>query len=469
MSKLSQNKSAILLFLIAILSSLFFGLVALVFASIVGKHYAYLLALPAALMIGLVFIFSRSFFLLLVIMLRPSLDVVFESIKIGSFGLGGILNALMILIAILVFFENSHQLKNHSVNVKKAWLVFILLSFISLFYSPVFLLGLKAFLSYLSYAALFIIGLYSVKTEKDFEMWIKVIVLSSVIPLLYGLKALALGGGGLRFSVGEGLRLQSTFPHPNPFAPYLVLLITVSFYLYKSNILAVGSLIRKSLPIYIFVLIGLLLMTKTRSAWAACFLLFAFYGFFLERKFLIFVFVTPFFALLIPEIQDRILDLTRDSDYGATGYGRLNSYAWRLQIWENSLRWMSPTHYVAGYGLSAFVHHSMDFGMANAFQKATYEINAHNIFVQTFFNLGLIGFVSFTYLLYVTGKTLYKCYSKNKLLVFIALMAFVQLLLQGYSDNIWDYLIFEWYFWFFMGITFAYLAIKANRDHLQLT
>lgn len=469
MAKLTQNKSTILLLLIAVLSAFFFGLVSFALVSIVGKQYTYLLALPVALLIGLVFIFSRNFFLLVVLMARPSLDVVFEAIKIGSFGLGGILNGLMIIIAVLLYLENAHQLKSQAIEVKRAWLIFIILSFISLFYTPVFSMGLKTFLSYLSYAALFIIGLYSVKTEKDFEKWIKVIAISSLIPFLYGLKALAIGGGGLRDSIGEGLRLQSTFPHPNPFAPYMVLMITVCFYLYKSKILEAGSYVRKSLPVYILILIGMLVMTKTRSAWAACFLLFIAYGFLVERKFLIYVFIAPFLALLVPDIQDRLLDLTKNSDYGATGFGRLNSYAWRLKIWHDSIAWMTPAHYLGGYGLAAFVHHSMDFGMANAFQKATFEINAHNIVIQTFFNLGLLGLLSFIYLIYTPCRALFNLYIHNKLLAVTAFVVFVQFLMQGYSDNIWDYLIFEWYFWFFIGITLAYAGIVRDKKLVEQT
>lgn len=429
----------------------------------VGKHYIYLVALPAALLIGLIFFFSRTLFLLMVMVLRPSLDVAFESIKIGSIGLGGILNVLMIVIAILVYFEGNHQSKADTDGIKKAWLIFLLLCFISIFYTPVFSMGLKNLMTICSYAALFLIGVYSVNTENDFKKWIKVIAFSSLIPVVYGLISLILGGGGLRYSVGEGYRLQSTFPHPNPFAPYMVLMITICFYLYKSKILDTGSIIRKTLPLYIIVMIGLLVMTKTRSAWAACFLLFLTYGFFLERKFLIFVFLAPLLALLHPDIQERLLDLTQGSDFGATGYGRLNSYAWRLKIWHDSISWMKPSHYIGGYGLAAFIHHSMDFAMANAFQKATYEINAHNIIVQTFFNLGLLGLLSFLYLIYTTSKALYKFYAQNKLLILIVFIAFAQFLLQGYSDNIWDYLIFEWYFWFFIGITLSYCGVLKQK------
>ena len=468
MSKFSQNKSMIALILIAVLSALFFGFVSFTLVAIVGRHYSYLFALPSAILIGVVFFFNRYLFLLIVMLTRASLDVVFESIKIGSFGLGGVLNALVILIALIMYFEQGRERPSSIENIKVAWVLFVFICFVSLFYTPVFFTGFKTFLSYLSYAAMFFIGVYSIKDKNDFNKWVKIIALSSVIPLTYSLFSLIFGGRGLRDSMGEGLRLQGTFPHPNPFAPYLVLMISVCFYVYKAELFAVGSALRRALPAYILVLIGLLVMTKTRSAWAACFILFFAYGALLERRFLIFVFIAPFLALLIPDIQDRILAATQNTDYGITGYGKLNSYAWRLKIWHDSINWMRPSHYIGGYGLAAFVHHSMDFGMANAFQKATFEINAHNIFIQTFFNLGFLGLFSFIGLIYLPMRSLYKFYSKNKLLVFIALLAFVQFILQGYSDNIWDYLIFEWYFWFFIGITLAYLKIENGKTLVKV-
>lgn len=455
------------LMLVAILSAIFFGLVSFMLVGVVGRHYAYLLALPSVIVIGLIFFFSRDFFLLLVIFTRASLDVVFESIKIGSFGLGGVLNALVILIALMMFIESKKDKTSSFDNIKMAWTLFVAICFFSLFYAPVFLTAFKTFLSYLSYAAMFFIGLYSIKKDGDFDKWIKVIALSSLIPLVYSLISLAFGGHGVRNSMGEGLRLQGTFPHPNPFAPYLVLMISICFFIYKSELLSIGTAIRRALPLYILVLIGLLVMTKTRSAWAACFILFFAYGVLLEKRFLLFVFVTPLLALLIPDIQDRILAATQNTDYGVTGYGKLNSYAWRLKIWHDSISWMSPSHYIAGYGLAGFVHYSMDFGMANAFQKATFEINAHNIFIQTFFNLGLIGLLGFVYLIYTPIKNLYKFYQRKKLHVCIAILVIVQFLLQGYSDNVWDYLIFEWYFWFFLGITLAYLKLKGEQKFIE--
>jgi hypothetical protein len=452
------NKSNIILIALAGLSAIFFGLVSLLLAGVFGDRYVYFLALPAAMLIGLLFIFNRYIFFLLVVLSRSSLDVAFNAIKFGSFGLGAVLNALVILIAILTLIEKPIKLNLRMDSINRAWLSFLGLSLISLIYAPGFIASLKVFLIYVSYAAMFVLGLQLVKSENDFAKWLKVIVLSSIIPVVYGILSLLIGGKGVRFSIQEGLRLQSTFPHPNTLAPYLVLVITVCFYLYKTKHKLISSTLIKFLPFYILVLLGLVLMTKTRSAWVACYLFFGLYALLYERKLLFVMILAPFIALLIPDVQERVMDLARDNDFGANGYGRLNSYAWRKQIWTNAINWMSETRYLFGYGVSSFIHYSTEFGMANAFEKQKFEINAHSVYVQMFFELGILGVISFIYLIYSHLQALFTLYRRNKLLIFTVIVLLIEFLFESYSDNMMDYLIFNWYLWFVVGLTISYVS-----------
>lgn len=464
MSKSSFSKSNAILISLAVLSALFFGLVSLFLTQIFGHRYLYFLALPAAMLMGLLFIFNRYIFFLLVVLSRSSLDVAFNAIKFGSFGLGAVLNALVILIALLTLIEKPLKLDFRIDSIKWAWIIFLGLSGLSLTYAPGFVASLKVFLIYVSYAAMFVLGLTLVKSESDFGKWMKVIILSSIIPVIYGVISLILGGKGVRFSIQEGLRLQSTFPHPNTLAPYLVLVITVCFYLYKTNSRLISPALLKALPFYILILLGLVLMTKTRSAWVACYLFFGLYALFYERKLLILIILAPFFALLIPDVQERVMDLARDNDFGANGYGRLNSYAWRKQIWANAIGWMSEMRYLFGYGVSSFIHYSTEFGMANAFEKQKFEINAHSVYVQMFFELGILGVMSFIYLIYAHLRTLVSLYNHNKLLVFTVIVLLVEFLFESYSDNMMDYLIFNWYLWFVVGLTLTYVSQSGHAS-----
>jgi O-antigen ligase len=168
--------------------------------------------------------------------------------------------------------------------------------------------------------------------------------------------------------------------------------------------------------------------------------------------------LAPFIALLIPDVQERVMDLARDNDFGANGYGRLNSYAWRKQIWTNAINWMSETRYLFGYGVSSFIHYSTEFGMANAFEKQKFEINAHSVYVQMFFELGILGVISFIYLIYSHLQALFTLYRRNKLLIFTVVVLLIEFLFESYSDNMMDYLIFNWYLWFVVGLTISYVS-----------
>lgn len=467
MSKLTFNTTKILLVFLAIFSGLFFGLVSLTFVQIVNTHYVYLLAPPAALLIALVFFFDRYVFFLLVILSRASLDAAFNAIKIGNFGLGAVLNALVILIALLTLFEKPVKLDINLASMKKLWALFLGLALLSLGYAPSLVPSLKVFMIYVSYASMLVLGLHLVKTSEEFGKWMKAIALSSIIPGIYCIYSILIGGGGFKLYRFEGWRLQGPFPHANPFATYIVLMISVCFYLYKSHAEYISKSLRKFLPLYILFLIGLLLMTKTRSAWIVTYLFFFFYAIFHERKFLIVVLATPFLALLIPEVQERIADLTTGNDFGATGYERLNSFAWRLNIWQDSIAWMEKKHYLFGYGVSSFQQYSQKFAMANTFQSQEFDINAHSIYVQTFFELGLIGLLVLLSLIFVIYKTLIKLYQRDKLLIFTVIAIFTQFFLQSFMDNLLDYLIVEWYMWFLIGISLAYVSKKTTNANIN--
>lgn len=470
MSNLFKEKSKILFVVLAFFSAFFFGIVSLFMANIVGEKYEYLVSLPLAFGICIFFILNRKLFLLVVVLTRASLDSPLDAIKFGTFGLGAVLNALIILIALLMYLEQRTLIDSNSKKIVNAWLVFLFLAFISIFYSPSILASIKGFLSLLSYASMFYLGLSYVKKESDFGKWISIVVYSSIVPVIWGIISKIFGTSGLRFNIIEGYRLQGTFNHPNSFAFYLVLIITLCFYLYKTKSNYISATLIKVLPIYILTLLGLLLMTKTRAAWAACGLFFLLYGLIFERKFLIVLFSASLLALLLPDVQDRLIDLQQGGNWGSTGYERLNSYAWRVKYWTDAISWMSVSHYIQGYGLRSFMHFSTSFGMGNAHHLQTLEINAHSVYVLLFFELGLLGVFAFLYLIYTKLQALFRIYQYEKLLAFTVFVMLVEFLFECYSDNMLDYLNFDWYLWFVVGLTISYSTIlKSKQKHRMLS
>ena len=448
----STSKSTLILIVIGLLVAVFVGVFVAEFGNLVGEHYGILLALPAAMVIGFLFFIDRYALLFLIMLSRASLDVVLEATRLGNFGLGAVLNALVIIIALIAIFERPNPVQKV---IRQTWLVFLVIAFASIFISPVKLLAVKSFLALLSYASIFAVAIVIVKSEEDFGRWMKAVFFSSIVPVIYAFVDIA--KGGYHSQESEGFRISSTFSHPNVFAFYLVLIICLSFYFYKTKSDYISVFIRRVLPAYILLLLALLVLTKTRSAWASCFAFFTMYALLYDRKYLIYILLSPVVALMIPEVRDRLLDLGQGNE--VINYSKLNSYAWRKLIWHDGFNFMSPSHYFFGYGLDAFKERSPDFfTMAGGRQHG-----AHSVFVQLFFETGVLGLVAYVWLHVKTLKLLIPFYKKNKLMIFTMIMFLLEFAFEAYADNMLAYLSYTWYLWFVLGAAYA-VNYSAQED-----
>lgn len=428
------------------------GIFVALFGAIVGEHYGILLALPAILIIGFIFFYDRYLLFILIILSRSSLDHVLETTRLGSFGLGAVLNALVIIMAVIAIFNRKNNLRHILV---KTWLPFLAITFLILPIAPDMSSAIKSFLTFLSFASIFVLAIDVVKSEKDFGRWMSAILLSSLIPVIYGFIDLA--SGGYHGPESEGLRVNSTFAHPNIFAFYLVLIISLSFCFFKTKASYIPLFLRRTLPYYIIVMLVLLLFTKTRSAWVSCAAFFMLYALIYERKYLIYILLASIGALMIPEIRERILDLGQGNE--VINYSQLNSYAWRKLIWHDGLSFMSPNHYFFGYGIDSFKERSVDFFT----MSGGYKAGAHSVFVQLFFETGAFGLAAYIWLHYKTAALIIPYYKKNKLLIFTMIMTLLEFAFEAYADNMLDYLSYIWYLWFVLGATYALTLLKPSE------
>src|SRR5262249_34854539 len=153
---------------------------------------------------------------------------------------------------------------------------------------------------------------------------------SSFIPVAYAFFELAFGGIG----IDSASRLQSTFGHPNIFAFYLVAVLALSMFLLKSSQVALSPNVRRLLILYLPILVFLIVLTKTRSAWAASALLVSVFVGVVDRRYLALLVFLPL-IMLVPGVEERILNVgSTDLDYR---YHSLDSYEWRQLLWDNTL------------------------------------------------------------------------------------------------------------------------------------
>jgi O-antigen ligase len=176
-----------------------------------------------------------------------------------------------------------------------------------------------------------------------------------------------------------------------------------------------------------------------------------------ERKYLLYLILVPALALLVPSVRDRLLDLGAGNE--VIQYSRLNSFAWRLLLWKSSMEWMSVANSVFGYGLNSFKQFSPIF-----FQLAgTTNFGAHNTYIQWFFETGIIGVISAAWMHVWLFVSLKLGVAYDKLRSSLAILMLIAYLFFAFSDNMLDYLSFNWYFWFFIGAACA-IAVVYKKD-----
>jgi O-antigen ligase len=421
-------------------SCLFVGAAIPVFADLMGDQLGRLAALPALLLLGVLLIYDYKKLLMLILLLRSVGDMVLESTQFGlgdfRMGIGGLINLVVIVTACMLVLEKPQMFPSR---LARYWVPVLLMMGIDVAISYEKATAIKLYLGMLSYFAIFIIAIYTVRSNEDFNKAIRLVVWSSVIPTLYSFVDIVLHMRDSSF------RLQSTFAHPNIQAFYLTLMLVLCLYMLKSPLSTIRPQGRVVICCYMPVLLGQLLLTQTRSAWLACFLVFVLYALLFERKYLLYLLLLPLAAVCIPSLFDRLMDLGQGNEVGR--YARLNSFAWRLTLWESAIGWMEPLRLVYGYGLGGFEHFSQSF-----FEKAgNVKWDAHNVYVQFLFDMGVVGVMCYLWL-YARVLWIFRAFARmDRVSGFLLLAIVVQYLIVSFSDNMFGYLVFNWYFWFTVG------------------
>jgi O-antigen ligase len=438
---------------------LFTGAVIPVFADGMGYQPGRLAALPALLLLGVLLIYDYKKLLVLILLLRSVGDKALESTSFGigdaRMGIGGLINLVIIIIACLMVLERPNRFPGR---LARHWLPVLLMMGIGVVMSYETSAAIKIYLGMLSYFAIFIIAVYTVRSNEDFNKAIRLVLWSSVIPTLYSLVDVVLHMRGGAF------RLQSTFSHPNVLAFYLTLMLVLCLYLLKSQLSTLKPRGRLVICLYMPVLLGQLLLTQTRSAWLACFLIFVLYALLFERKYLLYLLLLPLAVVFIPSVHDRLMDLDRGDQM--VRYAPLNSFAWRQLLWKSAIDWMAAKQMVFGYGLDGFGHFVATFFPVDR----TVRWDAHNVYVQFFFEIGAVGLFCYLWLYARVMWTLRAFLRIDRVSGFLLLAIVAQYLIVSYSDNMFRYLAFNWYFWFTVGgacslVHLQFLSRPAPAGH----
>lgn len=432
------------------------GVVAVFYGSWVDEKLIRIVLVPAALFLMFLFFADKAKLFLLLILVRVGIDPVIEATRDGTLSAGALMNLLVLLIAFLMFVEKP---KVVSSIVIPMWLPLALVMALAAVRAPELGKGIRVFLGYMTSIAVFIAPFYIKQCQKDLGFTIRIVLWSSIVPAFYGFIDYAHGGmGGV-----DGNRVRSVFSHANIFAFYLLVVITLAFYMAKSQVLKIPRIQRWILFAYIGVLLVDLMLTKTRSAWAACVVVFLMYGLIFERRYLVYMVIGGMLAMMVPDVRDRLLELDAAKVYWTNNMPS-NSYEWRQMIWESGIGYMKLSSFPLGYGSQSFAYYSIDFfPLANGGNWG-----AHNVYVQWLFEAGIVGLLCAAWLYFKVFSILKLGMKGDKLGTVIVITVVIEYLVVSYSDNMLDYLAFNWYFWFVVGTTCAIIVRQQAEEKAPL-
>lgn len=316
--------------------------------------------------------------------------------------------------------------------------LFVVITFLGVAWAPDKNLAAQDWLRSFGTLILYVLIVDLMRTSKDRRWVIRVILLSSVIPLMVGMYQLFTDGGN--HDTPGFNRIYGTLAHPSPYGFYILQLLplAVVFLMHTRN--RFGRLgLFAMIPIMLFSIYA----TQTRGAWIGVLVMIMAVMWLRARWTLIFVPLVlgaAFFAL--PSVRQRVSGINSGECVSETDCK--SSVLWRQKQWEAALRSASPIKIVTiGAGLR-----SVDVTLGQF---------THNEYVRLLVETGVLGLIA-TVVLYrrlfditVKGYREEKDpYKRDLMLAF--LLVLVSRFVIAASDNILVLVVLEWYFWAFAAI-----------------
>ncbi len=402
---------------------------------------ALLLAIVAAF--GVLVLLDTWQTVVLLLLVRSSLDVV-ESVQVyGGLNLAGLLSALLVLTGLA-------HVAIYRVDLKRTPLVRPLCVLLGIWAVGVVLSGnpgasLQEWLRGLGSFLLYVLMVDLVREGGDDRrsMLVKVIIISTLVPMSFGLYQFATGTGNV-FTPGFD-RIRGTFVHPSPYAFYLLSVAPFAFVLARHARSGAGKV---ALSLLVPLMLFCVIVTFTRIAWAGLVVTILVFAFIRNRS-LVLPIILAFVAIaaFVPPVAERLSNASTSSGTGG----------WRLAQWGDVLHLMAAWQLPFGIGLG-----SVDRLTGYA---------THNDYVRVFAETGVIGSIAFAvvYFKLIRGvltslSTARTPFHRDLTLAFLAVI-FARLLM-AFTDNIVDQPVLEWYFWSFAALIVSLPSFPGVRAQL---
>lgn len=290
---------------------------------------------------------------------------------------------------------------------------------------------------------------------KKFHTLIVTILLSAVIPGIFGFFQYILGSG-LEGTLSAESRIFGTFAHPNQFAGFLVIPFALAFLLFSQK------KVTSQKNIYLaFMGIDLLLLVLTYARGALLALVLFLFFVSIKKSFRYFLAMLGILFLLflfVPTFQNRIEEIYNppiDS-----------SISWRIEQWQRMyLLFLNKPLLGHGAGTEIIVHQ-------NEYGESAGAPEAHNDFLKVAVENGLLGFLGYLSIQIAFLGLLFYGYQKNnsqkkRNLLFLSASLTLSLLLFSLGDNAWPSTALMWPLWASFGGILAYAGQGENFSQKQ--
>lgn len=423
--------------------------------------YSWLPPISALLLILIICLGAAMFFnplvgLLLLILIRPSLDILtgYPVIIIGNtaLNLSSLLAILTIAFVVFIVLKNREKLK--SIPLKLPIAVFLFLAFVSMLLSFNVAASLAEIARLVSIFSLYILGFIIAQTKKELGYLIKIIIFSALIPSLFAVYQFATDTG-MTISTEEIYnRIFGTFAHPNLLAYYLIIPLALLVFAFSKDIPKKNPNIFYPLAILYFTI--LLILTYTRGAWLAFLLVIFIIGVVKYRKFLVASAIVVFLIYAAVEpIRIRVDNLIT-SDPGS-------SVQWRLGLWKDSITYVGEAP-ILGHGTGTaneliLEKRGIQFGSSDP----------HNDYLKILLENGLLGLIAYLIIITSLIATLFIEYTKEsdkdiKNILLIILSLSLALYVMSFADNIIRNTALQWAYWSLIGSVFAISSIDKKTE-----
>ncbi len=400
---------------------------------------------------------------LALVLVRATLDVTATVPLLSAAGSSNVnANALMSLLVVALGLSHIalNRIDIWRIPLVKPFAAFVAITFVSIALAPDQNRALQDWLRILGAMMVYVLVVDMMRGLADRRWLLRVILLSSVVPLVLGVYQYVTDTGD---HGTEGFnRILGTFVHPSPYAFYLVQLLPLALVIFLHT---TSRLARVAMFVMIPAIVFSIYATQTRGAWVGVIVMSIVFLWVRARWTMIFVPLVlgaMFFAM--PGVRARVLEINTGTCESAANCQ--SSVLWREKQWEDALRVASlPQLATVGAGLGA-----VDVTLGNF---------THNEYVRLLVETGALGLLAM-FLLYkglfdITTRGYREAatpYERDLMLAFM--MALTARIVMAGADNILVLVVLEWYFWAFAGAivvesgVYDRFARRKTREERQL-